>query len=287
MGISELRQLRAQTLKNAGKTSSLGEDLVKTGTITKKDALLAQLAGRHCDASLERILNAEGLASEEDLLTAHAKRLRTLHLTADDLEGSDIVAQDVDPRDMLKHGFVPLADTRGRAVVATAHPDQFREYAAELPIVIAGAPRVVAKRHDIQDRVATAFRPALVEGAQTRVDERESCRRWGDRMQRRLATTIVFLVALCAVTLAFPTAVFTVFADLGGIYIGRDRHHENRCIRCQRHGRGHRATAGDHDQQTAPAESLYSCATVPGNRDFTCACGASFNFDLPQNACWM
>lgn len=212
MGISELRQLRAHTTGEAGDNGTLGEELIRTGTISESDALLARLVQRRCDASLERVLNSEGLASEEDLLRAHARRLRSLRLSAGELSGADVIDTDVDAQAMLKHGFVPIADTRGRAMVATAHPDQFREYAADLPLEIAGAPRVLAARQDIQDRVATHYRPRLMRDAQTRVDASESCRRWGDRPQRRLAVTLGFMAVLACVTVAFPIAVFSGFA---------------------------------------------------------------------------
>ena len=212
MGISELRQLGTQALKYAGETSTLGDELVKTGTISKSDALLAQLVKKRCDTSIERIFSAEGLASERQLLDAHANRLSTLTLSADDLHTSQLLADGFDPRDMIKHGFAPLSDARGRPVVATAHPDQFREYASDLPMHIAGAPRVLAGRQDIQNRIVDDFHTDLAIYAETRVQENESCRRWGDRAHRRVAAILTCLLLLAVVILAFPTVVFSIFA---------------------------------------------------------------------------
>lgn len=212
MGISELRQIGLQDDTHADQIGSLGDELIKAGTITKSDALMAQLVGRRCDAPMERILSAEGLASGQELLDAHAKRLRTLRMSADDLAATDVAQTDLDPLDMLKHGFVPLEDERGGHVMATAHPDQFREMAADLPMNLAGAPRVLGAREDIQNRVVDVYRRSLVHNAQSRVEESESCRRWGDRPHRRLLATLGGIGTLAGLTFAFPSVAFAILA---------------------------------------------------------------------------
>src|SRR6056297_1023544 len=80
MGISELRQLGPRWDAGSEKqrrSGALGRELVRTGTVSTSDMALAELMRRHCDTSLDRILRAEGLASEDDLLAAHARRLAT------------------------------------------------------------------------------------------------------------------------------------------------------------------------------------------------------------------
>ena len=46
--------------------------------------------GRHCDASLDRIISAEGLASEEELLRAHARRLQIRQLDLQQVMASPV-----------------------------------------------------------------------------------------------------------------------------------------------------------------------------------------------------
>lgn len=212
MGILELRQLQLLGDVNVGEIGSLGDELIKAGTITKSDALLAQLVGRRCDAPLDRILSAEGLATGQEVLDAHARRLSTVTLSADDLAATDVAQTDLDPQNMLKHGFVPLNDERGRRVVATAHPENFREMAADLPIELAGAPRVLGARTDIQNRVVDVYRRQLTSAAQARVNETESCRNWGARPHGRLMMILVVVAALMIITLVFPIVVFDVLA---------------------------------------------------------------------------
>lgn len=212
MGVSELRQLGRQALDRTGDAGAIGDELVRIGALSKSDALLAQLVKRHCDASLDRILTAEGLAGQEDLLRAHANRLSTTFISAEELGSWDLVETVIDPRAMLKQGFVPIRDARGRPVVATAHPEQFREAAAGLPVDVAGAPLVIAERTQVQARVAEGFRPELTRFAETRVQSLESCRHWGGRLRLRLVATLLSLLAFAALTLIFPGAVFAVFA---------------------------------------------------------------------------
>ncbi len=211
MGISELRQLDARQLRPAEPVSLLGRDLVRSGVISKSDAALAQMVKKQCDASLDRILTAEGLASEDDLLTAHARRLAAGQMSAGDLEGATLLDADLDPRVLLKHGFVPLEAETGEPVIATANPHILCRLQSHLPEALKGAGLVLAPHHAVQEAVARQHRDRLTEAAQVRVSEAESCRTWGQTFNKRLALTLVLIAALCTLTLAFPTGVFTVF----------------------------------------------------------------------------
>ena len=151
MGISELRQLDTQSLRIAGPHNSLESDLVLAGTISQSDAALAQLVARHCDTSLDRILRAEGLASETDLLAVHAKRLSSRQLDAEKLKQTTPHDTTVDPKNLLKHGFMPFLDAQGKTNVAVSDPEEFRAAASELPVEIATAKMVFGPRDAIQD----------------------------------------------------------------------------------------------------------------------------------------
>ncbi|MEO3415474.1 glycosyltransferase [Roseovarius sp. CAU 1744] len=211
MGISELRQLDTQSLKVAGPRNSLESDLVSAGAITQSDAALAQLVARHCDTSLNRILRAEGLASENDLLDIHAKRIASQRLDARQLNETTPRNTEMDAKSLLKHGIMPFSDKRGRAAVAVSDPDAFRALTPDLPVEVASAKLFVGPRDAIQDTVARRNRETLTQAAQARVPAIESCRSWGNTFGKRLTATLAFLTALAGVTLAFPTAVFGGF----------------------------------------------------------------------------
>jgi len=211
MGISELRQLGARPLAEGSLEGTIGEELVRSGRLSRSDALRAQLVRRHCDTSLERILSAEGLVGEDDLLTAQARRLRLRRLSADEVAAAPVCDHPLDPRLMLKHGFVPLRDEQDRTVLALSDAAQLREMTADLPEQLEAAPRVLAPRQAVLDRITAQYRPHLAQLAQMRVDALESCRNWGVRINRRMALVLAAVTALCAVTMAFPTMVFSLF----------------------------------------------------------------------------
>lgn len=217
MGVSELRHLPGPARAPRGPADPLAQDLVRHGALSRSDAALAQLVGRHCDAPLDRILLTEELAGEDALLAAHARRNGTRRLTAEELAAAPAFDCALDPRYMLKHGFVALRGLDGGARIAAADPGRFRALAPELPGDLAGARVYVAPRQAIQDKVANLNRAVLTEAAQARVAAEESFRSWDVRPGRRVAATLACLVGAAAATFAAPVAVFTVLAVWAGL----------------------------------------------------------------------
>ncbi len=212
MGITELRRAKAHEFGAFEMPNSLGRDLVRAGTISQSDASLAQMVGRHCDASLDRILRSEGLANEKDLLAAHARRLSSTCLTSSEVTKSAPLDVPVAPQTLLKHGVLPIAGPKGRPTVAVSNPEAFRAAQAELPMEINAAQVVIAPRQAIQETIALQHREYLTEAAQARVPGIESCRSWGNAFHKRLGFTLAGIAGLIGVTMAFPAAVFSVFA---------------------------------------------------------------------------
>jgi cellulose synthase/poly-beta-1,6-N-acetylglucosamine synthase-like glycosyltransferase len=210
MGISELRQLGVQRLKDVSIDGTIGEELVKSGKVSRTDALLAQLVARQCDTSLDRILTSEGLVTEDDLLSAHARRSRMRRLSATEVAEARISDVSLDPRKMLKHGFVPLQDEQERPVLVLSNMDQLRRIATDLPVDIATASRVLAPRDAVQARIVAAHGPHLTDLAQARVNALESCRNWEPRINPRMVLVIGALAILCAITVLFPTTVLAM-----------------------------------------------------------------------------
>lgn len=212
MGISELRHMGATGAYTRMPINPLGQELIRAGAITRSDATLAEMVRRHCDTSLDRILQAEGLASEEDLLAAHARRLSSNRMTAEELATAETVATEIDPRKLVKHGVLPLTSVSGAVVLATGRPESLWALRPSLPKSLRRAAAVVAPRHAIQDRIALEHRDRLREMAEARVPEIESCRTWGGGFGRRVRLTVVALAGIAALSLAFPVAVFAVLA---------------------------------------------------------------------------
>jgi len=208
MGISELRQAAIGADRSDKAFDTLGGELVRQGVIGPQDATLAGVVRKHCDATLDRVLMAEGLANQDDLLEAHARRLNSRRLSRKELESLvSRVPDQTDPRDLIKDGVLPVVDRDGTQAVATGHPDVVEATGAIVP-----EQRILlADPHAVQDEVAARHRTHLTELAQARVPIIESCRSWGSRRQQRLAVSLVLLLLIGALVWGFPQLVLGVF----------------------------------------------------------------------------
>lgn len=212
MGISELRHLALENRNRKVPVHPIGRDLVRAGTITPMDAALAETVRQHCDTSIDRILQSEGLASEEDLLRAHARRLAARRLSHDDLDAAESLETGLDPRFLLRHGFLALKTAEGAPALATGRPESLAALRPSLPPDLGRLRPLLAPARAVQDRIARDHRDLLRDLAATRVPESETCRRWGDAMSRRLGASLLALGLLIGVCLAFPVAVFGLLA---------------------------------------------------------------------------
>jgi glycosyltransferase involved in cell wall biosynthesis len=214
MGISELREggfgRRAGTVQFP--RDRLGRDLVRRGVISGADAALADLVRRRCDTSLDRVLLAEGLAREDDLLAAHARRLDARRIDAAALAAMEPVETGLDPRVLLRHGALVLRDAQGSPRIVSDGADSLAVLRAALPPALAQARNLVAPRAAVQARIAALWRDDLRDMAAARTNTHESCRGWGAQAGLRLRLTCAALVVICALCLLFPVAVFGALA---------------------------------------------------------------------------
>ena len=209
MGISELRQTSLEQEAGDGAFDALGGELIRQGVIDPKDMALAGIVRQHCDATLDRVLMAEGLARQDDLLEAHARRLNSRRLSQDDLAGLTAARPptDDDPRVLIKHTALPVIDRDGTDAVVSGRPGAVLASSqnAKQDRILLADPRAV------QDEIAKRHRDHLTDLAQSRVPALESCRTWGDRRQRRLAACLAMLLLIGVVTWSFSTIVLACF----------------------------------------------------------------------------
>jgi hypothetical protein len=221
MGISELRQAAFADEGLDGAFDTLGTELVQQGVISSTDMSLAGVVRQHCDASLDRVLMAENLATQDDLLEAHARRLNSRRLSQADLEGLPQRGPHADPRELIKHGALPVTDRDGNKAVVTGQPERILSDPQQSAGHIAEQPRIlVADPKHLQTEIANRHRQALTDLAQSRVPKIESCRTWGARRTRRLAISLGLLVVLSLVTWRFPNLILG-----GGRGLGRFHSH--------------------------------------------------------------
>lgn len=210
MGISELRQGGVAGEPRA--LDPLGRDLVRRGFLSRADAARAELVRRQCDTSLDRILLAEGLAQEDDLLAAHARHFHSRRLDAAAVARAEVIEAGLDPRILLRHGALVLRDDGGRPRLAHDGADNLRALRDLLPEELAGARPVIAPRAAVQARVAGMYRDTLRDMAAARASEEESCRGWERQSAARLRLTCLGLLAICALCAVFPIAVLGLLA---------------------------------------------------------------------------
>jgi len=212
MGISELRQsgLAANGGDSAG--SGLGGDLVRAGALSRGDIALARIVQAECDATLDRILTAEGLADPDDLLASHARRFRSRRIGAADLAALTPADTNVPPALLLRHAVLPVVDRDGGVALVCSTPESRAVVLAHLPAGFRSARVLWAARPAIQDRLAELHRPALARAMVTRVPEAESCRTWDRVKGVRVALVSGILALLVVVTALFPHAAFALLA---------------------------------------------------------------------------
>ncbi|MEQ8898793.1 MAG: glycosyltransferase [Roseovarius sp.] len=212
MGISELRHLGPPHRPAGTALSALERDLLERGTVARDDLERAGWVQARTDATLDRILSAEGLASDAELLEANARAFKSRSLTADDLVRLKQFHVDTPVDLLLRHAVLPVVDRDGKAAIVCSDRRSSEEIRRHLPVALNPARVLLAPRPVIQQRIAELHRPALTQAMVTRVPEEESCRTWGQSREFRLASVAVLLVALALVTVLFPRLVFGMLA---------------------------------------------------------------------------
>lgn len=210
MGISELRQLGPQEGHETKAREAIDADLVRRGALSAPDAALARDVRRFCDAPLDRILIAEGLVSQGDLLASHARHFRSRTLGRDDLAGLAPIPTGAAPQLLLTHAVLPVEDRDGKPALVCGNPDALEDARRQLPAYLRRARVLMAPRDMVLARIAELHREALTDAAQSRVPEIESCRSWGIAYGRRLAVVMAGLTVLGVLAFVFPVAVFGV-----------------------------------------------------------------------------
>lgn len=223
MGISELRQGGL----HGGKTGAqpvpkdpLAQELIRAGRLSRSDAALATLVQRQCDSSFDRILRAEGLANDDDLLTAHARRLSARKITPDALAAAPTIDTGLDPRVLLRHGAAAIRDEAGAARIVADGADSLLTLRQALPVDLSLAKLAVSPRDAVQARVARDHRDRLRDLASSRVPKVESCRTWTASMRRRLGLTLTALCVIALLCVLWPVAVFGVLAGWAVLTLG-------------------------------------------------------------------
>ena len=211
MGISELRQAGYVDEAKPEKAGALDRELVKGGALSARDAGLARHVQRHCDASLERVLIAEGLVDEEEILEAHARLLRSRRLRQEELVSLPALELDIEPHTLLNYAILPVTDRDGEPALVCGEVRNLSDALAHFPNDLRRARLLVAPRGEVLRRITAVYRKPLAKAAATRVPASESCRVWSAYKQRRIGFLLSLITLICAAAIHAPHLTLSLF----------------------------------------------------------------------------
>jgi glycosyltransferase XagB len=195
----------------------IGELLVERGALDPGDLVKAMAIRAREDVRLGEVLLSYGMVSEPELYAALAQQW--------DARLVDLVRNPPDPRLIelagteacLAHRIVPWRRIGGATVIVTARPEEFARRVEDLPAALRPALLAIASEQDVLQALLAAGSRHLVDRAETRVPEDESCRIWDGRRFRRAFLGVLALAAgafVLAPAATFLTLTFIALAAM-------------------------------------------------------------------------
>ncbi len=188
----------------------IGEILVQSGALSQNDLLQAIALRNREETQIGNILLNHGMVTEAELFGALSQQFGATLVDLNATPPNPNLAGMVDIEICLAENFVPWRHVGGALVIATSRPDQFELLRAKYPEELGSALMAIAPEYDIQHALIETNREVLIERAETRTAEHESCRKWDPKRLLRLTTAGVF--ALLACFLLSPVASFTALS---------------------------------------------------------------------------
>ena len=189
----------------------IGRILVEMGELAPADLVRALALQTREEGLFGELLLAHGMISEEGLFRALA---RQFHCDIADLrtEEPDIrLIRAVGPETCLHLGVIPWKRIGTTTVIATSRPDQFARIKEGLAPSLGKVLMVVASDTQLHEALLQFARHDLAERAETRVQDRESCRSWNSSAMARFIAGMM----LAVVTGMFVAPQLTMLALTG------------------------------------------------------------------------
>lgn len=182
--------------------------LIDGGQVAPRTMLGALAEASRVGEPVARVLEAEALASREDILAAQAQHYAAMVLRRADSPPDTGLATLLPADFCLQHGVLPWMRLGDTLVLATARPDQYEELLQILPGRLGPVMMALTLEADVHDEIAARHGEALAERAETWRAPEDSCR--DINSAGRGAIALASLTAgLCLLALAFaPTLLF-------------------------------------------------------------------------------
>jgi len=185
-----------------------GQDAPKVAPPVAGDDLLKALVLRqHQKAELGRILIAEGLAGEDQVLAALSQQYAMPRVDLEGQIGSARLLIAKPARFWLRHDAIPWIQLGQTVTIAIAHPDRFEQLRQELRGCFDDITPVLAKESQITALLTRHFSPAMVQQASCSVSQRLSCRNLD--LARGKALLIACILPTITLVALAPAATFT------------------------------------------------------------------------------
>ncbi|WP_425098932.1 glycosyltransferase family 2 protein [Tropicibacter sp. S64] len=207
----------AQADSSRGKP--LARLMIESGHVAPRTMLGALAESSRVGRPISHVLEAEALASREDILAAQSRHYAAMVVRRADTP-PDPALTTILPADFcLAHGVLPWMRVGGTLLLATARPEEYDALLPELPGDIGPVMMGLALESDIYAEIADRYGGALAERAETWRAPEDSCR----DMNRAGPGAIALAAAaatLCLLSLAFYPAAFfgaALFLALGSL----------------------------------------------------------------------
>lgn len=188
----------------------IGEILVQSGALSQTDLLTAIALRNREETQIGNILLNHEMVTEAELFGALSQQFDATLIDLRATPPNPNLTGMIDLEICLTENIVPWRHIGGALVVATSRPDRFETLRAQYPEQLGTALMAIAPEHDIQDALIETNRNTLIERAETRTPEHESCRKWDPKRLLRLTTAGV--LTFLAFFLLAPSASFTVLS---------------------------------------------------------------------------
>ena len=183
---------------------------MQSGALSYSDLLKAIALRNREETQIGNILLNHGMVTEADLFGALSQQFGVALIDLNAVPPNPNLAKMLDLEICLAENIVPWQHIGSALAVATSRPDRFEQLQKQYPDQLGTALMAIAPEYDIQHALVEVNRAALIERAETRVPEHESCRTWDPQRMLRLTVGAVLVAMVCIIL--SPVASFTVLS---------------------------------------------------------------------------
>ena len=184
----------------AKRPSSLAGMLMGKGQLAPQDVSRVQLLQESSDATFEEILLRLNLVTETQIAQAHAEICGAVCPDLATCPGDPRLVDLFDAEQALRLGALPWKRMGRRVVICVPNPDVFDQNLAHFEAVFGPVVMAIAPLGAIQTSIMKLRAPALVQRAENKVPEADSCR----NMKPSFLRSVIMILTTLGLIATFP-----------------------------------------------------------------------------------